>query len=63
MNFDWPEAWGASVQARIRCRQPWTASDPRLYTRAIFRKAGQKKRVVVTTDVWSGKADETCRRR
>lgn len=61
VDLQLPEAWGASVHARTRCRQRWTRSDPRLYARAVFKKAGQSERVVIRTPVWSGQGSESCR--
>jgi hypothetical protein len=59
-DLELPEVWGATVGARTACRARWTTSQPQLYARAVFRKAGQSKRVTLSTDPWSDEDSARC---
>ena len=54
------EVWIWRLDLATPCRERWTSSLPKFYARAVFKKHGQARRVVVTSRPWDPNRETTC---
>jgi len=59
-RLDPTEVWIWGLDLATPCRKRWTVSLPKLYARAVFKKRGETKRVVVTSRAWNPDREKTC---